>query len=314
MPNPKISVIVPIYNVEKELRRCLDSILAQTFPDFELILVDDGSTDGCASICREYVLSDDRVRYFRKENGGLSSARNAGLKLAGADWITFIDSDDYVLSAFFSSLWDAVQKHNADIAVSCDYENNLSADKRSDILTGQEALRTMLYQRRFEVSAWGKLYRADLMKKYPYPEGHVYEDILPAVQMFYEAKTVAVIPKRLYCYIRRPDSISKTVSVSNWRDKKIMSDQMLRFVETNCPDSIPAALSKVFSNYCQLFVEYPRGSGEIDTEYAEVMDFLHHNAFAVCRDSHCRFKNRAAALMIQISPALFRRVDRFVRS
>ena len=105
--NPKITVIVPVYNTEKYLRRCVDSILAQTFTDFELLLVNDGSTDGSGAICDEYAQKDSRVRVFHKENGGVSSARNIGIDNAQGDWITFIDSDDRIEQRHLYLLYEA---------------------------------------------------------------------------------------------------------------------------------------------------------------------------------------------------------------
>ena len=104
MNNPKISVIAPVYNVEKYLPRCIDSILAQTFTDFELLLIDDGSKDHSREICDEYAKKDSRIRVFHKENGGVSSARNLGLDNVKGEWITFVDSDDYLKMEFLSNL------------------------------------------------------------------------------------------------------------------------------------------------------------------------------------------------------------------
>lgn len=114
MENPKISVIVPVYNVEKYLRKCVDSILSQTFTDFELLLIDDGSKDHSGEICDEYALQDDRVKVFHKENGGVSSARNLGIDVAKGEWITFVDADDYIAENLLQSLCNI--DSNVDIA------------------------------------------------------------------------------------------------------------------------------------------------------------------------------------------------------
>lgn len=116
MTNPKISVIVPVYNAEKYLRRCVDSILAQTFTDFELLLVNDGSKDNSGAICDEYATKNSRVRVFHKENGGVSSARNLGLDNAKGEWVTFVDSDDYVLPVFLTTFVDLC-KSNPDLCI-----------------------------------------------------------------------------------------------------------------------------------------------------------------------------------------------------
>ena len=127
----KLSIIVPVYNVEPYLRRCIDSILAQTFTDFELILVDDGSPDNCPAICDEYAEKDPRIVVIHKQNGGLSDARNAGLDIARGEYIGFVDSDDYIDAEMYEKMYNAAIMHNSDI-VSCAYERiDISKGKRS---------------------------------------------------------------------------------------------------------------------------------------------------------------------------------------
>ena len=116
MSNPKISVIIPVYNAESTLRRCVDSVLAQTYTDFECLLIDDGSTDKSGEMCDEYAAKDSRVRVFHKENGGVSSARNVGLDNAKGEWITFLDSDDYIEEEFLGSI---VNTGNAELIRDC---------------------------------------------------------------------------------------------------------------------------------------------------------------------------------------------------
>ena len=117
MENQLISVIVPIYNVENYLRQCLDSILEQTFHNLEILLVNDGSTDDSGQICQEYLKKDSRIRYFEKENGGLSDARNYGIERAQGEYLTFIDSDDWVTSTYIEELYIKLQHYNADISI-----------------------------------------------------------------------------------------------------------------------------------------------------------------------------------------------------
>ena len=117
---PAVSIIVPVYNTERFLNRCIDSVLAQTYSDWELLLVDDGSTDSSGSICDEYATQDSRIRVFHKENGGVSSARNLGLDYARGEWITFVDSDDYIAPDMIEKLYETQKRNNADITV-CGY-------------------------------------------------------------------------------------------------------------------------------------------------------------------------------------------------
>lgn len=153
MKNPTISVIVPVYNTEKYLPRCIDSILAQTFTDFELLLIDDGSKDNSANICDEYAAKDQRVRVFHKQNGGVSSARNLGLDNASGEWVTFVDSDDWI-DKFFLSIID-VDSLNADLIITA-----VSEEKE---LTSETYIKEML-MRRLPPQIWGKFFRRSVIK------------------------------------------------------------------------------------------------------------------------------------------------------
>ncbi|RGM21729.1 glycosyltransferase family 2 protein [Eubacterium sp. OM08-24] len=162
-----ISVIVPVYKVEEYIYRCVDSILAQSFKDFELILVDDGSPDNCGKICDEYAQKDKRITVIHKENGGLSDARNTGidwaLKNSNSNWITFIDSDDWVHTDYLKNLYNAVKENNVDISV-CGYVNTTGED---DLHTKNSEINTLLCTPEDffinnninAVVAWGKLYK-----------------------------------------------------------------------------------------------------------------------------------------------------------
>lgn len=169
MPSPKISVIVPVYNTEKYLRRCVDSILAQTFTDFELLLIDDGSTDTSGAICDEYASADSRVRVFHKPNGGVSSARNLGLDNAQGEWIAFADSDDYVEHDWLSSMVSLI---HADCDLVCCGFQIHKADCSSIIGKGvsyngnNTGLVDLLKQTGMEGSLWNKLFRLSIIKSH----------------------------------------------------------------------------------------------------------------------------------------------------
>ena len=183
---PLISVIVPIYNVEQYLPRCIESILNQTYKNLEVILVDDGATDHCGSICDVYKEKDCRVRVIHKSNGGLSDARNAGLDRMTGEYVTCIDSDDFVSPFFVENLWLALEENHCDIASSwfIEYHNGqiVPAGKVVDaqeveVLAKNEYFERLLYQDGVEVSAWGKLYKSSLYQNVRYPVGKLYEDI-----------------------------------------------------------------------------------------------------------------------------------------
>lgn len=217
----KISVIVPVYNVEKYIRKCLDSILNQTFTDFEIILVDDGSPDNCGSICDEYAKKDNRIFVVHQKNGGLSAARNSGIDWAfqnsDSEFITFIDSDDTIAENYLEKLMNAMD-NNADI-VSCKLNFFIEETQKSETdgcfdtpaerFTGKEAV-IHLYKMDSKVrtEACAKLYRKNLFSDIRFPEGKIHEDQAVVPILIYSSRTVVSINDPLYIYYIRNGSIT----------------------------------------------------------------------------------------------------------
>lgn len=211
-----ISVIVPVYNVEPYLRQCIDSILAQTYRDFELILVDDGSPDNCGAICDEYARRDSRIRVIHQENGGLSAARNAGIDIATGEYISFVDSDDVILDTYLEMLLNVALTQQADISV-CGMmtfadgttPNLVSCqDVSVDAMSGRDACMSIYrMDGRVPVMAWGKLYRTGLFEGIRYPAGRIHEDDATTPQVLYNADRVAITTAQLYLYRQRAGSI-----------------------------------------------------------------------------------------------------------
>lgn len=230
-----ISVVVPVYNMEKYLSRCLDSLLAQTIEDFEILLIDDGSTDSSADICKEYTKKDHRIIYVYKENGGLSDTRNAAIKIAKGEYITFVDSDDYVHSTYLEYLLSLMERYNADIASCVHFETSDNACefdlKEQDVicLNGKEACKRMLTDLApVLTAACAKLYKTDLVKKYEFPYGRLHEDVATTYRYYFDAGNVVYGYRKLYAYYQHPNSIMHNIS-----DKKVedelwaMSDRAL---------------------------------------------------------------------------------------
>jgi glycosyltransferase involved in cell wall biosynthesis len=166
---PLVSVIIPVYNTEKYIRQCVDSVINQTYKNLEIILVDDGSTDNSTQICDCYAARDERVSVIHKENGGVASARNAGIKRINGDYFTFVDSDDYLLSAFTEKLLSVLLNSGSDIAC-CNfvYDKNsktITSYKQNCILSGEETVNDYLYRKKEIGSCCGKLYRTSKLAK-----------------------------------------------------------------------------------------------------------------------------------------------------
>lgn len=213
---PVISVIVPVYKVEPYLRRCIDSILAQTYTDFELILVDDGSTDNCGAICDEYAKQDARIRVIHQENGGLSAARNAGIDAAQGDYLTFIDSDDFIAEGFLEQLWQTAQETAAECVICgmCMFRDGEEVSVQltsgaAETMSGREACMDIYHMGgNVPVMACGKLYRRELFDGIRYPPGRIHEDDATTPKVLYRAKKISVSSAPLYAYRQREGSIT----------------------------------------------------------------------------------------------------------
>ncbi len=245
----KISVIVPVYKVEPYLRRCVDSILGQTFTDFELILVDDGSPDNCPAICDEYAKKDSRVRVIHQENGGLSAARNAGIDWAfvnsGSQWLNFIDSDDWVHERYLEALYDAVTRTACRISV-CAYKETGGEVPAVDEATLVPAVwKTEPFYVKNYVNAtvaWGKLYRKELFQGIRYPVGKLNEDEFATYQILFPEETVAYINQPLYFYFQNQGSIMH----STWSERKMVAydardEQIAYFLQNGYPAAVRLA-------------------------------------------------------------------------
>lgn len=233
---PRLSIVVPVYNVEQYLHKCVDSILSQTFRDYELILVDDGSTDGSSRICDDYKGKDGRICVLHKENGGLSDARNYGIEHSNGEYIAFVDSDDWIDSGMYESMMSAIVENDADIAV-CGHRvvtvdgqvEETVVFENTILLTGAEATIEILKDERMPSFAWNKLYKKCLFKDIRFPQGRIYEDIAVVYRYFNIAKSVYVLNKVYYNYLRRPGSLC--LSQTNEKAVKRIHDNAQAFYE-----------------------------------------------------------------------------------
>lgn len=216
----KISVIVPIYNVEKYLPKCIESILNQSYNNLEIILVDDGSPDKCGEICDKYAEKDDRIKVIHKQNGGLSDARNVGFKTAVGDYISFIDSDDYLDVDMYSVMTETMKKYGCDIA-ECAVVSMFGDEKKypktadTEVLQGKDALIKYLKTDGNDIprtAVWSKLFKKDIINDLTFPKGQIHEDYLFTVTSIFRAKKMAIIHKGLYYHLyTNPHSITNAV-------------------------------------------------------------------------------------------------------
>lgn len=260
---PKISVIVPVYKVEPYIRRCVDSILNQSFQDFELILVDDGSPDGCGAICEEYAQGSGRIHVVHQQNGGLSAARNAGIDWAfansGSQWLAFVDSDDWIHPEYLQRLYAAVVDTHCRISACGIFHTDGKVFPPEQLLAVQEMSADDYYCSQdihggVTAVAWNKLYHKSLFSSLRYPVGKLHEDEFTTYLAVYEAGRVAVVPQRLYAYFQNPEGIMR----SDWNPRRMHTleavEQQIAFAQRNHNARLlnKAVEQYIYSSYEQL--------------------------------------------------------------
>ena len=229
---PKVSIIVPIYNVEKYLERCIDSLIGQTLDDIQIILVNDGSTDNSGKIAKEYAIKyQDKIMYLEKENGGLSDARNYGLLYATGEYIGFLDSDDYIDKEAYKTMYDKVKQENADY-IECDfiweYPNKIKEDRRVEYKNKKEMLAFV------RVVAWNKLIKREVIEanNLKFPKGLRYEDVEFTYKLIPHLNKVSYIDKYFIHYTQRENSIA---NVQNAKTAEIFTilDDVINYYKEN---------------------------------------------------------------------------------
>lgn len=273
-----ISVIVPVYRVEAFLDRCINSIIHQTFKDFEVILVDDGSPDNCPKMCDEWAEKDNRIAVLHCKNQGLSAARNAGIRIAKGEYLTFIDSDDWIADTMLEDLLTLIQKSKADIAI-CDFirtdgtkqiknpsgteEHIYTKDEFIKIIMKVNGNRNIHY-------AWAKLYtRKTIDFESHYPVGMLNEDVEGMFKAVIRADTIAETNKIGYCYYENPDSISRKKFGKNFLCLPEVWERVLKIAETDAPEYLD------YVNYNLMRIDFTvlmdmilYGDKETDEKYA----------------------------------------------
>ena len=264
--NKKISIVVPIYNVEKYLERCIKSLINQTLKEIEIILVNDGSTDSSPEICNKYAERDKRIIVVNKKNGGLSDARNEGLKYANSDYVWFVDSDDYVEIDSCESLYSIIEEKKPDI-ISFMYNEIISGEiknKRNymnDIkeLSFKEAYSIYLKDKGIGTSSWGKIFKRNIIEGIEFPIGKKAEDLATTYKFLEKAKKIIILDKALYNYDRRDDSITGQNSIDLWIDiykfsKEKYYWEIERIIKI-MPQLKKESQSRYFNNIIILFIK-----------------------------------------------------------
>jgi glycosyltransferase involved in cell wall biosynthesis len=298
-----ISIIVPIYNVEKFLIRCIESLVNQTYKDIEIYLVDDGSTDNCPQICDTYAKKDPRIKVIHKENGGLSDARNVAIDVYSGEFILFVDSDDFIASDTVELLYTTMAENNSDIST-CSFINHYKDDATTIedeinhclVLDKEPALENMLYQHNVTTSAWGKLYKKSLFASgIRYPKGKICEDLDTTYKLFSLAKSVTINSSRKFYYQQRLDSIINAHFTKKRMDALDFAQNQLEFIRTEYPAIVSSATNRYFMEAIFIITQIP--FNQFEDERKKCKNIIELHRWTVLMDKKSRLIYRFYALL-----------------
>ncbi len=316
MREPLISVIVPVYKVERYLSKCVESILGQTYSNLEVFLVDDGSPDHCGAICDAYAGRDARVKVIHKENGGLSDARNVAIDVARGEYITFVDSDDYVAETYVETLYRLVGKYGCEISVvlwQSFVEGSMpevpQIRKKECCFSALQAIESMFYQEKFDTAACAKLYHRSLFESgIRYPKGLLFEDLPTTYLLFAHGRKVAFSNERLYYYMWRKDSIEGSVF-----SPAKMDSAMRIFDSMDSHSEITSQVESAFrcrmiSFSFHILLKMPSKYERRDMLWRRILAYRN----SVLLDCRARKKARAACLLSYLGMRTVRRLFRII--
>lgn len=309
MNEPLISIVIPVYNVEKYLDCCIQSVCAQTYNNLEIILVDDGATDSSGKMCDEYAEKDARVKVIHKENGGLSSARNAGIKEITGDYFTFIDSDDYIRVDYIDKMYEYMMKDDTDVVVCSfkkivreeDWKNIPLCDVEHLVLEQTDAKFKVL-SRQIPIYAHGKLFKSELKRWIEFPIGRLHEDIPVIWEVVKHITKMTYAKDETYFYRQREDSIVNAKYKHHRMDQLYFAEELLAEFDKK-DECYYAAMSRCFFSASDIIVivskEYPE-----DWKY--LVDAIKKYRDGVFKDKTAESKLKLMALISYVSPHLVR--------
>ena len=314
----KVSIVVPVYNVEDCLSYCIESLRQQTYKNIEIILVDDGSTDSSGEICDQYAREDDRIKVLHIENGGLSNARNTGVKESSTDWIVFIDSDDYYDHRAIEYLVKLRDKYRVDLVATPvievrNYENSDSLgdfrEKYSGKLDRRTALEQMFYGNYVGTHSGGKLYKKEILLRFPYPNGMLYEDLSLAYEHIASCENIAVSALNLYKYYRRPGSIVNSKYSDRLLDFYKAMEWNRSYIERDYPnDKEMRRALNVRYVFNGLHIIHAMLSSDMYAEVNKIRKEYIQYFKDVILNSNVTRKNKVKYLMLLVSPKLYEKI------
>lgn len=315
-----ISIIVPVYNTRDYLCRCVDSLLAQDYTDYEIILIDDGSTDGSGKLCDQLASDHRKIRVVHQTNAGLSAVRNTGIKQAKGDYLTFVDSDDAVAANFLSALFTLAQDSKAEVAVCTFVEiqangkqrNFTTPDSSKQMLEPKVCLEKMLLERDgLSLSACAKLYARKIFQKIKFPEGKLYEDVGTTYKLIMASKRVAYIAEPLYYYYANSDSIIHQEFNTNKLDLITLTDKMCAEITQKYPGLEPVAkLRQMHARFSVLrqmvMVKKPISQQEaFQAVEQEIITYLRDHRADVLQNPNASLRDHIAMRTLMMGKSIF---------
>lgn len=312
MHHPFISVLVPVYNVEDCLQECLDSLRRQTYPNFEIVAVDDGSTDGSGDILRRNAEEDFRIRIISQDNKGLAGARNTAIRCANGDAIAFVDSDDFVDDDYLQKMVDTMVENGCDVVAfggyiytdkECRHQERPGFSGR--VLSGREAVRALNSYTSFSMSMWGKLIEKSLFDGVVFPEGKNSEDQFVCFKLLLKAKSVLYVDDPIYYYRQRKGSISRGSKVNTWPIEA--SEEQYDLLKGEGPDLEKAAATSCYFSSVAVFNAYAVRGRDVPSDVAvriEKNTKAHFSSTMANRDIP-RYK-KAQAVLFRVSKSAYK--------
>lgn len=324
MEKPLISVIVPVYNIMEYLPRCVRSLQAQSYPNLEILLVDDGSDDGTGDLCDKLAAGDERIRVFHKENGGSSSARNLGIDNARGEYLGFVDSDDYVEYNMYELLAEAVEKYHTTAAQAGRDELDENGKKLPDICIppkepeciGSEDFLRELILHRGDCSFCTKLLKRELFADRRFPEGVLNEDFHLLVQMLPEIGTIVSLPQQTYhVYCRMGSNTRKKNSFSRvFADNVDNADMVMELVRREYPELIVTAMRFGIFQRLDYMLHVPLTQmNRNNQKYSEIKAYLRKNWWQGIKNPYLTPKNKVYLTLFATAPETVRRIHKKVR-
>lgn len=311
MNTPLISVIVPIYNVEDYLHRCVDSIINQTYKNLEIILVDDGSPDNCGRICDEYAKKDSRIVVIHRKNGGLSAARNSGLEICKGEYIGFVDSDDCIHPQMYELLYNDIKTHNTLLSFCqpnmCKKQvvNSIEINKETICYKSSYVLKKALKEDIWW-SACSKLFHKSLFNTIRFPEGRTNEDYPITVQIFDNCENIAVNYNKLYNYCLRSGSIARSAFNPQKFDKIESARDVYEYIQIHQPELAEPAQRNLLASCIGLLINIIEAkTNQYKEKELMIYSIIHDNFFSGIRNKYLTKSQKVLLFAARTHPSVF---------